>query len=118
MHTLLVKLIAILLLGYAGYLVWVVVSSADLYGLIWVPVAVVTSIGLLLRKRWAPYLWHTIAFVAAATWLVEVAKNAESELPYDDALHSAVSLIPGLLLLAICAGGSFVIERYFRKMRT
>lgn len=109
-----ITFLAAFLLIAAGYVAWWAVAYAAFY---WLPVAVFAAVGaagLFLRKRWAQYFWHLFAGVAMAAWLVKTAEVAVSGWPHEDLLSSVVSLIPGLLLIIVCAGGSIAVARHFR----
>lgn len=105
------RLLGIFLLIVSAYLGWWVVSSN---GWLWLLAALVTFVcatGLFMRKRWARYLWHVIAFVTCTLWLVSVVSVAVSGWPHKTIMNSFISLLPGLMLLAICIGGSVAITR-------
>jgi hypothetical protein len=110
-----IRLLSGFLVIVAGYVAWWSVTSAAFLWLSVAAVALVAAVGLLMRKRWAQYLWYLIAGAASVLWLATVARVAISGWPYQDVTSSVISLIPGLLLLAVCVFGSIAVWRHFRK---
>lgn len=108
-----VTLLAAFLLLVAGYFAWWAVSYVQLWCLLPAAVALVTGIGLFHRKRWSQYLWFAIALSASAFWLISIVRIALSGWPFSDILESIISLLPGLSLLALCAGGSIAVYKHF-----
>ena len=110
-----IKLLAVFLLIVSAYLGWWAVSSAAWLWLFPSVVAFVGAIGLFLRKRWAQYFWYGIALVACVWWVVSVLQVAISGWPQQSIASSIISLLPGLLLLTVCIGGSFAIAKHYRR---
>ena len=110
-----IKLLAVFLLIVSAYLGWWTVSSAAWLWLFPSVVAFVGAIGLFLRKRWAQYFWYGIALVACVWWVVSVLQVAISGWPQQSIASSIISLLPGLLLLTVCIGGSFAIAKHYRR---
>jgi hypothetical protein len=110
-----VKILAAFLLSVSGYLAWWAVSYLELLWLLPAVVSFVAGIGLFLRKAWSQFLWYAIALAVSVFWIVSVVRIALSDWPDPDILGSIISLIPGALLLALCAGGSVAVYRYFRS---
>ena len=109
-----VRLLALLLLGAACYMAWWAVSYAVPVWWFAAALAGACGIGLLFNKRWSQPLWHVLALLVSVAWLISVAKVALAGWPHDSALRSVVSLVPGLLLLFVCAGGSIIVVKHFR----
>ena|SRR5882672_3844965 len=109
-----IKTLAAFLVVVSAYLGWWAVSSAVLLWLLPSVVALVAAVGLLLHKSWAPYLWYAIALTASLLWLVSVVREAFSGWPHERLLDSAISLLPGLFLVTVCAFGSLAVFRSFR----
>ena len=78
---------------------------------------VVCAAGLFLGKRWGALLWYAIALTVSCAWLVSVVRVALDGWPYPGVLESLISLVPGLLLLLVCVGGSVAVARDFRRAR-
>ena len=109
-----IKLLATFLVVVSAYLGWWAVSAASFLWLLPAVVSLIAAVGLFLSKRWSQYLWHVMALAVSLSWVVSVVRVALSGWPYDSALSSVVSLVPGLLLVAVCAGGSAVVAKHFR----
>jgi hypothetical protein len=109
-----IKLLAVFLLIVSVYLGWWAVSAASWLWLIPAVVLFFAAVGLFLSKRWVQYFWHVMAVVVAAWWVVSVVRIAMSGWPFESALDTVISLIPGLLLVTVCAGGSVVVAKHFR----
>ena len=71
--------------------------------------------GLLLLKVWAKHLAYTFAAGLALSWVYAGWQVAVRGWPYRDALGTMISLVPGVCLLLICAGVSYVIHRQYRR---
>lgn len=110
-----IKLLATFLLIVSAYLGWWAVSSTAGLWLFPALVALVGAIGLYLRKRWAQYFWYGIALIACVWWVVSVLQVAISGWPQQTTVSSIISLLPGLLLLTVCIGGSFDIAKRYRR---
>jgi hypothetical protein len=109
-----IRLLAAFLLVVSAYLGWWSVSTASLFWFLPATVSLIAAVGLFLSKRWSQYVWHVGALVASLSWVVSIVRVALSGWPYHSTLSSIISLIPGLLLVAVCAGGSAVVANHFR----
>jgi hypothetical protein len=109
-----VKLLAALLVLYAAYVAWWAIAASTPLWLAASVIGFITATGLFARKRWAQYLWHALAACVTLAWVVELARVVQSGWPYQDTVSSVISLVPGLFLLVICGGGSFVVARHYR----
>src|SRR5450755_3543243 len=109
------NLLAGTLLLLAAYIGWWVVSFNATWWWLASMAALVVAFGLFLRKRWAGVAWHSLAALASIAWLTSIARVALAGWPYPDATSSAVALVPGLLLLMLCGGGSVLVARNFRR---
>ena len=112
-----IKLLSVFLLIVSVYLGWWAVSAASFLWLIPSAILLVAAVGLFLSKRWAQYLWHVMAFVVTVSWVVSVVRIAMSGWHYVSALDSIISLVPGMFLVTVCAGGSVVVAKHFRGSR-
>lgn len=108
------NLLAGFLLIMSAYVAWWALSSAAFVWLALAAVLLVAAAGLFRRKRWSQYLWHSIAITATVSWLVSVVSAAQSGMFNGSALDIAISFVPGLLLVLLCAGGSAVVISHFR----
>ena len=111
----LVKSVAILLLVIGAYLAWWGLANSSSLWLLGSAVAFVCSFGLFRRARWAQYLWHAIAGACSAAWVLSVMRTAHSGWPYDNWLQSAISLVPGMLLLVVLAVCSVAVAKHYRS---
>lgn len=109
-----VKIFAFLLiLGAVHFSRWAAEHAAPM----WIAVAVtmaVCGIGLFLRHSWARYLWYVLAAAASGWWLLMTVLTVLKGWPITGIASSLVSLIPGLLLLGVCIGGSLAVRKEHR----
>lgn len=77
--------------------------------------AVVTAAGLLFLQRWARPLAYLYALALALGWVYAVRHVARQGWPYPDWLGTILSLISGLFLLTLCAGGAWIVHRQYRR---
>lgn len=110
-----IKLLATFMLITSAYLSWWAASQAMWLWTIPAVVALSNAVGLLWRKRWAKLLWYATAVAACGWWVFEVVQVALSGWPYSTMLDSVISLVPGLLLLTVCIGGSVVVTKDFHS---
>ena len=110
-----IRLLSALLVLVAGYLTWWSVTYAQFLWLAGAAVALVTAVGLLLHRRWAQYLWYAIALAVSTVWVIVTVHVSITGWPYDDIVSSFISLVPGMLLLALCVFGSIAVRRHFRR---
>lgn len=109
------NLLALLLLGLAAYLGWWAAAFEAPWWWVATAAAAVTSFGLFRRRTWAQIAWHAIALIVSLSWLASVLRVALSGWPYTDVSSNLISLVPGLLLVAVCAAGSLVVRRHYRS---
>mgnify|MGYP007022264209 CR=1 FL=1 len=109
-----IKFLAGFLFVASVYLGWWALSTASFLWLLPSVVLLIAAVGLFLSKRWAQYLWHVIALVVSLTWVVSVVRLALSGWPNESALTTIISLVPGLFLVTVCAGGSAVVAKHYR----
>jgi hypothetical protein len=77
--------------------------------------ALLTAGGLLLLKPWARPLAYFFAAGLALGWLYAVGQVIQRGWPYRDWLPSVLSLVPGVLVLIVCAGGSWLVHTEYRQ---
>lgn len=78
-------------------------------------IAIAAAIGLLLLQAWAKYVAYVLAGGFASSWIYAVSQLAVHGWPYPDRLTTVLSLIPGACLLAVCAGGAYVVHRQYSR---
>ena len=73
--------------------------------------AAVSAALLVLRGKTVRYPFFATAALIAYWWISTVVAIIREGWPYMDPISSAVSLIPGALLLTVCAVGSLYVYR-------
>lgn len=111
------RTIAMLLLATAGYTGWWAMSNDALFWLVPAGILLLASFGLALKRVWAMYLWYVIATTTVVWWVGMILRLLLTGWPFASAQQSIISLIPGLLLLGICIGGSIALHRQFKQVR-
>lgn len=76
--------------------------------------ALLTAGGLLLLRVWARPLAYLFAATLVVVWVYAVWQVISSGWPYADWSRSALSLVPGALLLVVCAGGVWIVHTQYR----
>ena len=77
--------------------------------------ALVTAGGLLLLKAWARPVAYLFAAWLVLGWFYAVGQVISRGWPYVDWLRTVLSLVPGVLFLIVCAGGSWVVHKEYRQ---
>ena len=103
-----IKLLALFLLITSAYFSWWSFYAASFTFLPFALITLITAVGLLLSKRWSQYLWHTLALVVSVWWVIPIVRLMMSGWPDGDVPDTIISLVPGLFLITLCAGGSVV----------
>lgn len=109
------KFVAGLLFLFSAYFYWFAIENS---AFVWMDLAalpMLCGIGLVLGRRWASYLWYSMAAGVGAWWLVTIAGMALRGWPASDVTETVVSLIPGLLLLAVAIGGSVAVRKAYLR---
>ena len=100
---------------WGGWALWVSVPQAHWISCVLGAVALVTAGGLLLLKSWARPLAYLFAAWLVLGWFYAVAQVISRGWPYADWLRTVLSLVPGVLFLIVCAGGSWVVHKQYRQ---
>ena len=79
--------------------------------------AIVAAGGLLFEKRWSGYLAFCVLAAIILIWSYLVYQVSGPEWPYTDALSTALSLLPGAVLMSICVASMIAIYRFFHAVR-
>jgi len=77
--------------------------------------ALLTAAGLLRLQGWAKLLACLFAAALALGWIYAVWQVVQRGWPYPDGLGTVLSLIPGVLLLGLCAGGAWIVHQQYRR---
>lgn len=77
----------------------------------------ICGIGLLFDHAWARYLWYAIALAASIGWIAMTAARILHGWRIDGAADAAIALIPGVLLLSVCVGGTLAVRHRARTRR-
>lgn len=112
-----IRFLAILFGVYSTYSLW----SAQVYGQwtygLFGIVGIVTAVGLWIKKPWSQYLAYVLGTLFIGTWMFAVWQVYEQGWPYEGALQTAISLVPGLLMVFVVLGSCFAIWKAFRRER-
>ena len=79
-------------------------------------ICAVAALSLLTRRRWSEHLLFGIAIYAGVTWLASVAATPWSYWRDHSPLHSALSLVPGLVWSALWLGTYLTVRTHFRRL--
>jgi len=81
---------------------------------VWAGVSLVSAIGLAMMKPWSRFPIYILSLVTALYWLYVIWSVWKSGWPYDDTVKTAISLIPGVLLVVVCMGASWFVFSLFK----
>src|SRR5258708_1982234 len=107
-----VKVVAIILALFAAFFVVTSALAAAYVPMVVSCVGLVGAVGLLSTNPRSRFLVYGASAFVAISWVVPVAQLALSGWPVADLTQSAITLVPGFLLLAICVGCSLLSARY------
>jgi hypothetical protein len=96
--------IGILLLAY---------STPSLITLI---LSLVSIIGLVLNKKWSKYSILCLSLLISLSWIYIVIAVSSKVFVSESMGEIIISLIPGVLLLALCFSCTVIVFRYFKKI--
>jgi hypothetical protein len=113
-----VRVLGAFVLLYAAYLGSTFLQAQTFVTVLWMVWALVCGLGLLVHRSWAAYLWYGLALFTSVSWIWALVGVVRSGWPYSDAFRSAISLLPGVCILAICGFGSVAVARQFRRLST
>ena len=112
-----VNFLAVGLIIVATHLCWWTIDHASPSWLLVAALPLVCGIGLLFDRAWARYLWYVLAACASIGWLVATVSTALHGWPANSAADTVIALLPGLLLVAFCVGGSLAVRQRARSVR-
>jgi hypothetical protein len=107
----------VLLIGalFAAYGVYALVQSRANPQWLSVAVAglsVLGGLGLLLGRPWSRFCIYIVSVAVAGAWAYYTVL-AVPTWPYRTLVDTIIALLPGMFLLVIAAGSSFVVTRHF-----
>lgn len=112
-----VRFLAILFASYSAYSFWVAQDYGKWGYAFFGAVSLGTAIFLWFKKAWSQYLVYVLGAVFIGAWLFAVWQVYERGWPYEDALRSFISLVPGLLMVFVVLGACYIVRRAFRRER-
>jgi hypothetical protein len=111
----LIWVLAAVLAAYGSYTMWLVTVYDSFWFLAWSIPSFVGAAGLIMRRSWAKYVVYVMAACTAGGWATYVGWLAVSGWPYRNAQSTVISLVPGLLLVALCVSSSVYVHKYFKS---
>jgi hypothetical protein len=109
-----VNFLAVCLIIVATYLCrWVSIHASPIWFLLAL-LPLICGIGLMFDRAWARYLWYAIASSASIGWIVMTASMMLRGGRIEGAADTVMALIPGVLLLSVCVGGSLAVRHRAR----
>lgn len=75
---------------------------------------IVGGVGFAVGMRWSRYLVYAASISIIIAWLYGVFAAVVAGWPYASLLETAISLLPGLVLIFIACGSSFIAFIQFR----
>jgi len=106
--------------AFVAYGVYALVQSranVQLLGAVLGVVSFIGGIGLILNRQWSRYCIYVVSAAIAGTWFYYVALTAQSW-PNDTLVESVISLLPGILIVVVAAGSSYLVTKHFRAEAT
>lgn len=92
--------------------------SIDLgYNYIWAAGSFVTSILLIIRKAWSQYLVYFFFSDMVFEWIRIVWLMNRGGWSYHDFSDVMISLIPGILFVAVCIWSCIAVFHYFKSIK-
>jgi hypothetical protein len=108
-----INMLGFLSILYACYVSWVALEFSAPFWFLEAAIFAGCGIGLVLRYKWAKWLWYGCSASISIWWLSTVVFLALKGWPDEDVSDTIISLIPGALLLFVCIGGSVAVSRQY-----
>jgi ABC-type transport system involved in cytochrome c biogenesis permease component len=102
---------------YGLYLVYNVLSSHSLFSLLPLVLTFVSIIGLFFNKDWSRYSVLGLALLISLFWIYTVITFSSKVFVSESMGYIIISLIPGVLMLALCFGCTAIVFMYFKKLK-
>ncbi len=107
-------LIVIAFAIYGAYTAWLALFSTAWFWL-WAIPCFGAAIGVALLKSWGGYLAYFVATCTALGWAAFIAMSVSRRgWPYPDISRNLISLVPGLLLVAVCGIVVFITRKLIK----
>lgn len=110
------KFLAVLLVLIAGYLCWWAMEHSAAIWFLAASILLLCGVGLSLRRYWASYLWYSLAIGTSLWWVFTISRLALHGWPVHGAEDTIISLLPGMLLLVVCIGGSLAVRKEYKQI--
>ncbi len=105
----------ILILGFGGHLLWIAYEFQQWQQVLYSVPYLLAGVGLLLNKRWALNFLYFLAAWGVGGWLYGIWQTYDRGWPYPNIQRSVISLVPGLLLIAVYSGIVWIVYRHFHR---
>ena len=106
-------LLVVVLAGYGAHMAWLAVT-ANVWFSLWAVACLGGAGGVALFKPWGRYFVYLVATCTALGWLAVVASLAVNGWPYRGMSRTVMSLVPGLLLVAVCVLAIVFVRRMYK----
>jgi hypothetical protein len=111
-------LVAGMFIAYGGYALLQTLNTLNVPALLIGLVSAVGGIGLALSRPWSRFCIYVVSIGLLADWL----QYAVASLQYQGYPSQStrvfgllIALFPGLCIVVIAAGGSYLVNRHFRR---
>jgi hypothetical protein len=115
-----IYIIATILIFYGIQTIRIALTNPSIeleFNYIWAAGAFFTSILLILRKAWSQYLAYFFFGDMVFEWMHIVWLINRDGWAYDDFSDITISLIPGILFVAVCIWSCIAVFKYFRSIK-
>jgi hypothetical protein len=112
------RLVAIVFISYGGYALTRALNNPSVAGLLTGVLAAVGGIGLALDRPWSRYCIYVVSIGLVAAWLYYAVVSLQYQgypSPSTRVFGLLIALFPGLCIVVIAAGSSYLVSRRFRR---
>ena len=100
------------LISWGAYSVWAGIEARVVWYVISGGIFVGVGIAVMFRRRWSRFLVYALALWVSGNWVYVVwVQYSLGRVTSRSAGQHFLGLLPGLLLLGVCAGLSYVVHR-------
>ncbi len=104
------------LISWGAYSAWAGIENGVLWYVISGGIFIAGGIAVLFRQRWSRFLVYALALWVSGGWVYVVwLQYSLGRVPHRSAVQHSLGLLPGLLLLGVCAGLSYVVHKRLGK---